>query len=144
MPRAFRIAADGSMTLNTDYFTGAELTSTNPQVVTWTINPKAVWSDGTPITWEDIASQFHATSGKDKAFASASPNGADRVESVTRGVDDRQAIVKFAKPYAEWRGMLSGNTMLLPKSMTATPEAFNKGQLSGPGPVGRAVHRLHP
>jgi peptide/nickel transport system substrate-binding protein len=134
MPRAFRVAADGSMTLNTDYFTGAELTSTNPQVVTWTINPKAVWSDGAPITWEDIASQFHATSGKDKAFASASPNGADRVESVTRGVDDRQAIVKFAKPYAEWRGMLSGNTMLLPKSMTATPEAFNKGQLSGPGP----------
>jgi peptide/nickel transport system substrate-binding protein len=134
MPRAFRIAADGSMTLNTDYFTGAELTGTNPQMVTWTINPKAVWSDGTPITWEDIASQFHATSGKDKAFAAASPNGADRVESVTRGVDDRQAIVKFAKPYAEWRGMLSGNTMLLPKSMTATPEAFNKGQLDGPGP----------
>jgi glutathione transport system substrate-binding protein len=42
--------------------------------------------------------------------------------------------VTFAKPYAEWRGMLSGNTMLLPKSMTATPEAFNKGQLNGPGP----------
>jgi peptide/nickel transport system substrate-binding protein len=134
MPRAFRIAADGSMTVNTDYFTGAELTGTNPQVVTWTINPKAVWSDGTPITWEDIAAQFYATSGKDKAFQSASPNGADRVASVTRGVDDRQAIVTFAKPYAEWRGMLSGNTMLLPKSVTATPEAFNKGQLSGPGP----------
>jgi peptide/nickel transport system substrate-binding protein len=134
MPRAFRVAADGSMTLNTDYFTGAELTGTNPQVVTWTINPKAVWSDGTPITWEDIASQIHATSGQDKAFASASPNGSDRVASVTRGVDDRQAIMKFAKPYAEWRGMLSGNTMLLPKSMTATPEAFNKGQLNGPGP----------
>ncbi len=134
MPRAFRVAADGSMTLNTDYFTGAELTGTNPQIVTWTINPKAVWSDGTPITWEDIASQINATSGKDKAFASASPNGADRVESVTRGVDDRQAVMKFAKPYAEWRGMFSGNTMLLPKSMTATPEAFNKGQLNGPGP----------
>ena len=134
MPRAFRVAADGSMTLNTDYFTGAELTGTNPQVVTWTINPKAVWSDGTPITWEDIASQIHATSGKDTAFAYASPNGSDRVASVTRGVDDRQAIMTFAKPYAEWRGMLSGNTMLLPKSMTATPEAFNKGQLNGPGP----------
>ena len=134
MPRAFLIAADGSMTLNTDYFTGAELTGTNPQVVTWTINPKAVWSDGTPITWEDIAAQIHATSGQDKAFASASPNGSDRVASVTRGVDDRQAIMTFAKPYAEWRGMLSGNTMLLPKSMTATPEAFNKGQLNGPGP----------
>jgi glutathione transport system substrate-binding protein len=134
MPRAFRVAADGSLSLNTDYFTGAELTGTNPQVVTWTINPKAVWSDGAPITWEDIASQINATSGKDKAYAYASPNGSDRVASVTRGVDDRQAIMTFAKPYAEWRGMLSGNTMLLPKSMTATPDAFNKGQLNAPGP----------
>ena len=76
MPRAFRVAADGSTTVNTDYFTSVELTSNNPQVVTYTINPKAVWSDGTPITWEDIASQINATSGKDKAFAIASPNGA--------------------------------------------------------------------
>ena len=40
----------------------------------------------------------------------------------------------FAKPYAEWRGMFAGNGMLLPASMTSTPEAFNKGQLEGPGP----------
>ncbi|WP_328359428.1 ABC transporter family substrate-binding protein [Mycobacterium sp. NBC_00419] len=134
LPRAFIIAADGSMKVNTDYFTSVELTSTSPQVVTYTINPKATWSDGTPITWEDIASQINATSGKDKAFAIAAPNGSDRVGSVTRGADDRQAIVTFAKPYAEWRGMFAGNTMLLPKSMTASPEVFNKGQLSGPGP----------
>lgn len=134
MPRAFRVASDGSTTVNTDYFTNVELTSESPQVVTYTINPKAVWSDGTPITWEDIASQLNATSGKDKAFAIASTNGADRVEKVTRGVDDRQAVVTFAKPYSEWRGMFAGNTMLLPKSMTADPEVFNKGQLDRPGP----------
>ena len=64
----------------------------------------------------------------------ASPNGADRVEKVTRGVDDRQAVVTFAKPFSEWRGMFAGNTMLLPKSMTANPEVFNKGQLDRPGP----------
>lgn len=85
MPRAFVIAADGSMKVNNDYFTNVELTGTDPQVVTYTINPKAVWSDGTPITWEDIASQINATSGKDKNFAIASPNGSDRVASVTRG-----------------------------------------------------------
>jgi peptide/nickel transport system substrate-binding protein len=67
MPRAFVIAADGSMKVNTDYFAGVELTGTNPQVVTYTINPKATWSDGAPITWEDIASQINSTSGKDKA-----------------------------------------------------------------------------
>lgn len=134
MPRAFIVAPDGTMKVNTDYFTSVELTKTDPQVVTYTINPKATWSDDTPITWEDIAAQINATSGKDKAFAIASPNGSDRVASVTRGVDDRQAVVTFAQHYPEWRGMFAGNTMLLPKAMTADPDAFNKGQLDKPGP----------
>jgi peptide/nickel transport system substrate-binding protein len=134
LPRAFTIGPDGTPTVNHDYFTSVELTATDPQVVTYTINPKAIWSDGTPITWEDVRSQIDATSGKDKSIAIASTNGSERVASVTRGVDDRQAVMTFAKPYAEWRGMLSGNTMLLPKSMTATADAFNKGQLTQPGP----------
>jgi peptide/nickel transport system substrate-binding protein len=134
LPRAFVIGPDGSTTVDTDYFTSVELTGTNPQVVTYTINPKAVWSDGTPITWRDIAAQIHATSGADKAFDIAGTSGAERVASVTRGVDDRQAIMTFSQPYAEWRGMFAGNGMLLPASMTSTPEVFNKGQLDGPGP----------
>ncbi len=134
MPRAFRVAPDGTTTVNTDYFTNVELTSTSPQVVTYTINPKAVWSDGTPITWEDIAAQVNATNGRDKAFQIASSSGSDRVASVTRGADDRQAVITFAKPYSEWRGMFAGNGMLFPKAMTATPEAFNKGFLNGPPP----------
>jgi peptide/nickel transport system substrate-binding protein len=134
MPRAFRISADGSAAVNTDYFTSIELTSTDPQVVTYTINPKAVWSDGTPITWEDILSQINATSGTDKGFAIAATNGSDRVEKVERGVDDRQAVITFAKPWSDWKGMFAGSTVLLPKSSTATPEVFNKGQLSNPGP----------
>lgn len=151
MPRAFIIGADGSATVDTNYFTRIELTKTNPQVVTYTINPKATWSDGTPITWEDIAAQIHATSGVDKAFAIAAPNGSDRVASVVRGADDRQAVMTFAKPYAEWRGMFAGNAMLLPKSMTADPVVFNKGQLAHPGPsagpfivssVDRAAQRI--
>ncbi len=134
MPRAFRVASDGTTTVNTDYFTNVELTNNKPQVVTYTINPKAVWSDGTPITWEDIASQINATSGKNPDFRIASTNGADRVEKVTRGVDDRQAVVTFAKNFSDWRGMFAGNTMLLPKSMTSDPEVFNKAQLDRPGP----------
>ncbi|MEB3033855.1 ABC transporter family substrate-binding protein [[Mycobacterium] nativiensis] len=134
MPRAFNIGPDGSATVDTDYFTSVELTSANPQTVTYTINPKAKWSDGTPLSWNDIASQLHATSGADSGFAIASTNGAERIASVTRGVDDRQAVVRFAKPYAEWRGMFAGNSMLLPASMTADPEVFNKGQLRQPGP----------
>ena len=111
-----------------------QLTGTNPQVVTYTINPKAVWTDGNPITWEDIAAQVTATTGKDPRFQIASPNGSERVASVTRGVDDRQAVMTFSRPYADWRGMFAGNGMLLPKVSTTDPEVFNKGQLNKPGP----------
>jgi peptide/nickel transport system substrate-binding protein len=132
LPGAFITQADGSLKLNTDYFTGAELTGTNPQVVTYTINPKAVWSDGTPITWEDLKAQVDACSGRDKRFLIASRAGFERVKSVTRGVDDRQAVITFAKPYSEWRGMFAGG--MQPRSMTANPDVFNKGQLNAPGP----------
>ena len=134
LPRAFFIKPDGEMTVNSDYFTSVELTSTEPQVVTYTINPQATWSDGTPITWEDFAAQINATSGKDDAYLFASPNGSERVASVTKGVDDRQAVITFASHFADWRGMFAGNSMLAPKAMTADPEAFNRGFLNGPGP----------
>jgi len=132
LPGAFITRADGTLRLNTDYFTGAELTSTNPQVVTYTINPKATWSDGTPLAWEDLKSEVEACSGRDKRFLIASNAGFDRVKSVTRGVDDRQAVVTFAEPYAEWQGMFAGG--IQPRRMTANPDVFNKGQLEAPGP----------
>lgn len=132
LPRAFVIKPDGEMTVNSDYFTSVELTSTDPQIVTYTINPKAVWSDGSPITWEDMAAQINATSGKDKRFLFASPNGNERVASVTKGVDERQAVITFDRHFADWRGMFAGNAMLAPKSVTSDPEAFNKGFLNGP------------
>ncbi|MGV9674489.1 ABC transporter family substrate-binding protein [Nocardia sp. NPDC003482] len=129
MPQAFRIDAAGNATVNTDYFTNVELTGTDPQQVTYTINPKATWSDGTPITWEDIRSQAEALSGRDKAYLIANSQGFDRVSKVERGVDDKQAIVTFAKHFAEWKGQFAGNGYLYPKSVTASAEAFNKSQV---------------
>ena len=132
LPGAFITRADGTFKLNTDYFTGAELTGTNPQVVTYTINPKATWNDGAPITWEDLKAEVDACSGRDKRFLIASRAGFERVKSVTKGVDERQAVITFAEPYAEWRAMFAGG--MQPRSMTANPDVFNKGQLDAPGP----------
>ncbi len=149
LPGAFITQADGTLKLNTDYFTGAELTSADPQVVTYTINPKAMWNDGTPITWEDLKAEVDACSGRDKRYLIASRAGFERVKSVTRGVDDRQAVITFAEPYTEWRAMFAGG--MQPRSMTANPDVFNKGQLDAPGPsagpftvstVDRAAQRI--
>ncbi|WP_328711552.1 ABC transporter family substrate-binding protein [Nocardia salmonicida] len=133
MPRAFTTDASANLSVNTDYFTDIQLTGTDPQQVTYTINPKAVWSDGTPITWEDLQSQANALSGRDKAFLLSNNSGFDRVEKVERGVDDKQAILTFSKHYADWRGQFAGNSFLYPKTATATPEAFNKSQVDALG-----------
>lgn len=132
LPGAFSTQADGSLKLNTTYFLGAELTSSNPQVITYTINPQAVWTDGTPLTWADLKAEVDACNGRDKRYLIASRAGFERVQTVTRGVDDRQAVVTFTEPYAEWRGMFAG--AIQPRSMTANPEVFNTGQLDAPGP----------
>ncbi|MDO3647573.1 ABC transporter family substrate-binding protein [Nocardia mangyaensis] len=134
MPRAFTTDAAANLSVNTDYFTDVELTGTDPQQVTYTINPDAVWSDGTPISWADIQSQAAALSGADKAFLIANNSGFDRVEKVERGVDDKQAVITFAQHYADWRGQFAGNSFLFPKSVTATPEAFNNSLVDSAGP----------
>ncbi|MBF6192153.1 ABC transporter family substrate-binding protein [Nocardia sp. CDC186] len=134
MPRAFDVDAAGNLTVNRDFFTDVALTGANPQQVTYTINPEAVWSDGSPITWEDIASQAHALSGRDKRFLIAITNGFEFVEKVERGVDDRQAVLTFNHPFGEWRGQLAGDSALFPKSVTADPESFNKGLVDRLGP----------
>ncbi|MFE3100257.1 ABC transporter family substrate-binding protein [Nocardia tengchongensis] len=127
MPRAFKSDASGNLSVDTNYFTDVQLTNTNPQQVTYTINPKAIWSDGSPITWEDIAAQANALSGRNKEFLIANNSGWDRVEKVERGTDDRQAVLTFNKHFAEWKGQFAGNSFLYPKSVTGTPESFNKG-----------------
>ncbi|PFX01998.1 ABC transporter family substrate-binding protein [Nocardia farcinica] len=135
MPRAFRIDAAGKLTVDTDFFTDVALTNTNPQQVTYTINPKAVWSDGTPVTWADIAAQAAALSGRDTRYQIAMTNGFDRVARVDRGVDDRQAVLTFERPYAEWRGQFAGNAALFPKSVTGDPDSFNSGLVDAMGPT---------
>lgn len=130
MPGAFVREADGTVSLDEDYFTSIELTSTAPQVVTYTINVAATWADGTPLTWRDLQAQWQAMNGTNPAYLPADTAGYDSVASVERGVDDRQAVVTFATPYAEWRAMYEH---IYPAAVNADPNAFNTGWLTSIG-----------
>ncbi|MDT7694484.1 MAG: glutathione transport system substrate-binding protein [Pseudonocardiales bacterium] len=122
LPGLFRATADGGLAGNPDYLAAAEMTSTAPQVVTYTLNPRATWTDGTPITWRDFAAYWHSSSGTDPAFRAAGTTGYDAISSVTRGVDDRQAVITFDRRYAEWRNLFNP---FLPAALTSTAQAFN-------------------
>jgi peptide/nickel transport system substrate-binding protein len=129
MPSAFTFEADATPVVNSDYFENIELTSDDPQVVTYDINPDATWSDGTPITAADLEAQWQATNGTNPAYNISSSNGYDQIESVEQGDSEKQAVVTFANPYADWQALYSP---LYPASTNSDPEMFNTGWIEEP------------
>ena len=62
-PQAFIVNNKLQPVLNNQLLESASVTSTSPQTVVYKINPKAVWSDGTPITADDFIYNWQAQSG---------------------------------------------------------------------------------
>ena len=110
---------------NPDYLASEPVLVTEPkQVVTYNINPKAIWYDGTPMTWEDFHWHWRALNGSNKAYQIASSTGYSDIESVARGRDDREVVVTFKNKFADWQGLFDG---LLPASTSKSPKIFNDG-----------------
>ncbi len=117
MPRAMDPVkqSNGSYTYEPNVMlTGAPTLVTSPkQVVTYHINPKAVWNDGTPITsadfqytWDHIA---HGTDIYD-------PTGYNDIASVDDS-NPSTAVVTFSKAYAGWQGLFGGGYGILPSHL---------------------------
>jgi peptide/nickel transport system substrate-binding protein len=125
LPGTFEYDAKAQPHLDEEFVTRAELTSESPkQVITYQINPKAKWDDGSPITWKDYETQWKALNGTNEAFKVSSTQGYDKMESVARGKDDLEVIVTFKEPYADWRGEFNP---LYPASTNSDPAVFNDG-----------------
>ncbi|EFV14417.1 ABC transporter family substrate-binding protein [Segniliparus rugosus] len=134
LPTPFRADPRGSLTRRAEYFTAIDLEPGEPQTVVYTINPRARWSDGTAITWEDLHWQWRALSGSDPRYFVASTTGYRDIAAVDKGSDERQAVVSFARPYADWRKLFG---LLYPRTTNADPDSFNKGWILGAGGPGR-------
>ena len=130
LPSLFGFDSEARPTVNWDYLDSGELTATDPrQVVTYRINPRAVWDDGTPITKADFEAQWKALSGSDPAYRVASSSGYEQIESVAAGADDREVLVTFRRPYADWKALFSP---LYPASTNNDPATFNDGWRARP------------
>lgn len=125
LPYPVRVDGKGVSRIDPDYLLSAKLIRRTPaQVVGYTLNPKARWSDGTPVTYRDFAAQARALSGADGRFKVAVSTGYAQIAKVERGRDDRQAVVTFARPFGDWMGLFRP---LYPASTTAHPAEFNRG-----------------
>ncbi len=95
-------------------------------VVTFTINPKAVWNDGSPIDWTAYENTWKALRSTEEGYVPNSTDGYSLVESVEKGKDDRQAVVTYKQVYPWTDGLF----WHLVNPNVSTPELFNEGYLN--------------
>ncbi|GIF21715.1 peptide/nickel transport system substrate-binding protein [Actinoplanes tereljensis] len=137
-PRLWHLDESAKATVNPDVLVSAEAAG---PVVTYKLNPLATWSDQTPITWQDFATQWKTRNGTDKRFQLSGSTGYDSITGVEKGADDREVKVTFREPYADWQSLFDP---LLPGSALDTPEKFNTGWIEkvpvwgGPWKIGTA------
>ena len=100
--------------LDKQVVTSAKMTKANPPTIVYTINPKAKWSDGVPISAQDFVYNWQAQSGspkfKDlggKPFEPASTSGYSQIKSVSGSNGGKTVTVVFSKPFGDWKGLFS-------------------------------------
>ena len=112
MPRAFDYTDSGYQP--SPLLAGEPVLQASPrQVVTYHINPQAVWSDGHPIvshdfsyTWDQIA---HGQNIADTTGYSQITSVDDR--------DPHRAVVTFSSPFPDWKMLFGGFDGLLPSHL---------------------------
>ncbi|WP_418969614.1 ABC transporter family substrate-binding protein [Alloscardovia omnicolens] len=108
MPSLASLDLKGNQTWNKDYITKVEVTKENPLTVTYTINDKANWNDGTPIDWTAFEATWKINSGQDSNYAPPSVEGWENIESVKQGDNPKQAVITFSKPFYPWESIFTG------------------------------------
>ena len=104
LPSTFVIAADGTQQLDTDVVDAAEVTSTEPFVVTYTLDREASWSDGTPVTAEDfgyLRDQLLVQPGTVK------PAGYRLIDQIRSRNAGKTVEVQFSQPFPDWPTLFS-------------------------------------
>lgn len=108
LPSAYIINPKLVPQVNTDLLLSVEATSTTPLTIQYVINPKAVWSDGVPVTADDFIYAWQSQRGDGVDITGqpdqvASTLGYQDVASVTGSHRGRTVTVVFATPFADWR-----------------------------------------
>ena len=126
LPQAFTVTPAGAYEPGAVLAGEPTLTEGSPQVVSYPINPDAVWSDGTPITSADFEYLWKQIStGKDIYDAT----GYKSITSVDT-TDPKTAVVTFSEPYAAWKDLFGGFYFLVPSHLLEG-KSLNKAMKDG-------------
>jgi peptide/nickel transport system substrate-binding protein len=129
VPVLFRGDAQGVLQPDPNYLESAEVTSTDPQVVTYRLNPDFRWNDGRQADWTDFEAQWHALNGSNPAFQAADTTFYSSIKSIAQGATPQEVVVTYATPFGDWR---AGFSPLYPRETNLDPNVFNTGWLNQP------------
>jgi peptide/nickel transport system substrate-binding protein len=131
-PGPFIQQPDLTLKVFNDIATSVELTSQDPQVVTYKLNPAAVWSDGAPLDCKDFYLAWVANNGKaekknpdytkpsqvDKdgnpitemlpVFNTASTTGYENISKLECSADNKTVTTTYDTPYVDYQGLFGG------------------------------------
>ncbi|MCK9795513.1 ABC transporter family substrate-binding protein [Isoptericola sp. 4D.3] len=94
-------------------------------VVTYTINPEAVWNDGSPITWKSYELGWISNRSTEEGYVPNTTDGYSQIESVEQGEDERQAVVTFKSEFP-WTDGLFWHIM---NPAVDSAKVFNEGYI---------------
>lgn len=142
-PSVFITQPDLTVALNTAIVTNARQVRADPQVVVYTVNPDAKWSDGVAVSAADFRYSWQVQNGRScPQCRAASTVGYDRIRSVTGSDHGRIVTLRFRRRYVDWRALFGAGRGLLPAhvasrhgslahsfnhSFTATPPTVSAG-----------------
>lgn len=109
-PQVFQVGPSGTPVLDTDVVLSAELVGVNPQTVVYQINPRAIWSDGVPISADDFIYAWESQRGgtddiDGRPDSVVSTLGYRDIVSVTGSNDARTVTVVFRTPFGDWASL---------------------------------------
>ena len=91
----YRLHPDYSVQLNKDLMASATQTSEDPQTIVYKIKQNAAWSDGTPVSADDLEYLWRNLNGSVKGNDVASTTGYDQDESVEGSDNGKTVTVVF-------------------------------------------------
>ncbi|NBO84017.1 MAG: ABC transporter family substrate-binding protein [Actinobacteria bacterium] len=130
LPSYIYFDKDARIQIDTNYATSIKASRVGgKQTVTYDLNPKAKWSDGTTIGLKDFVGMWNAQKGVDKAYKITSSVGYEKIESIKKGANPNQVVVTFKETYADWQPLFGA---LKPASLTKDAATFNDAWKNGP------------
>ena len=136
LPSAFVTAPDGTISTDADVVDWVAVTSVDPFTVTYLLDRKASWSDGTPITAEDFSYLRDQLLVQPGTVASAGY----RLISAIRSRDAGKTVeVAFSQPFPQWRSLFSP---LLPSHLLKDSPGGWSSALDGDLPLSANKYRM--